>query len=521
MTSPTLGRAATTMGAATALSRAVGFVRVLVVAAVLGTTYLGNTFLAANSMANVLFELLAAGALSAVLVPTFVGLLDSGDDDEARRLARGLLWVALVGLGLVTVVALVCAPLIARLLASGVEDPGIAADQRRLATFLLCFFVPQVLLYAYGTVATAWLYARRRFVVTALAPIANTAVMVGALLVFRAVAGADPGFDLSLGERTLLVVAGTGGVVGFVAVLAFAARRSGLGLRPQRIRKDPALGRLLRLAAWGVLLHANAGILLGATLVFGNSIAGGVVAYQVAFVFFLAPYAILAQPILTTALPELSTRSGPGESDAFAQTVRWGLDRMAVLVIPVSFAMAALALPAMRIVSFGEAGAEGPGLLAAALAALAFGLYPYGALLFVARAYYALGDSRTPALVAIASAFVGVIVMGVATAFIEGTARVAALGAGHSIAYLVGAVALGIGLRGRLGRSIFPRMLPLTVLVSGLLATVAWLVTRRVDPTTRLEAFAWLALLGAAGVAVYATVIRRALHSNAPLEAAS
>src|SRR4051794_21696097 len=177
------------MGAIAAASRAVGFVRVLVVAAVLGTTYLGNTFQAANSMSNVLFELLAAGALSAVLVPTFVALVDADRRDEADRLASALLGVALVGLGAVGVVGGVAAPLIARLLSSGVSDPHVAADQRALATFLLYFFIPQVLLYAFGAVATALLYARRRFAVTAAAPIGNTIVMVAALLAFRAMAG--------------------------------------------------------------------------------------------------------------------------------------------------------------------------------------------------------------------------------------------------------------------------------------------------------------------------------------------
>ena len=66
---PSWTRAADRMGAVTAVSRAFGFVRVLVIAAVLGTTYLGNAFQAANSVSNVLFELVAAGALSAVLVP--------------------------------------------------------------------------------------------------------------------------------------------------------------------------------------------------------------------------------------------------------------------------------------------------------------------------------------------------------------------------------------------------------------------------------------------------------------------
>src|SRR4029077_3922116 len=87
-------RAAVGMGGVTAASRLMGFVRVLVIAAVLGTTYLGNTFQAANSVSNVLFELLAAGALSMVLVPTFVNLVDANNDAEVDRLASGLLGYA-------------------------------------------------------------------------------------------------------------------------------------------------------------------------------------------------------------------------------------------------------------------------------------------------------------------------------------------------------------------------------------------------------------------------------------------
>jgi putative peptidoglycan lipid II flippase len=93
-----VARAAVGMGGVTAVSRVAGFARVLVIAGVLGTTYLGNTFQAANSVSNVLFELLAAGALSAVLVPTFVSLIDTGDDREAERLANGLLGYALVAM---------------------------------------------------------------------------------------------------------------------------------------------------------------------------------------------------------------------------------------------------------------------------------------------------------------------------------------------------------------------------------------------------------------------------------------
>ncbi len=184
-----VSRSAAGMGVAAGASRVIGFARVLAIAAILGTTYLGNTFTSSNYVSNVLFELLAAGALSAVLVPTLVDLLDRSEEPEAERLAGSVLGIALVVLGAVTVVGVVAAPWLAHLLASGVSDPSIAAKQESLATFLLRFFVPQVVLYAIGTVAIAVLYAKRRFVITAIAPIGNTVLIVAGLVMFRVLAG--------------------------------------------------------------------------------------------------------------------------------------------------------------------------------------------------------------------------------------------------------------------------------------------------------------------------------------------
>ena len=143
-------------------------------------------------------------------------------------------------------------------------------------------------------------------------------------------------------------------MVAFVGILVVAARRAGFSLRPRWDRGDPALQRFSRLAVWGVLLHSGAAMLLGAAIVAGNGVAGGVVAYQVAFTFFLAPYAVLAQPIHTAILPEMSIDVAVGDLDAFARSIRWALDRMALLVIPVSAGLVAIALPMMSLVAFGE-----------------------------------------------------------------------------------------------------------------------------------------------------------------------
>src|SRR5581483_6060538 len=307
----TMGRAARIMGAATAVSRILGFGRVLVIAAVLGTTDLGNTFSASNSVSNVLFDLLAAGALSAVLVPAFVELLErhrsATGDDTAEDLAGALLGWSLLVLGPICLAGVLAAPALARLLTAGTADPGVAAAQRHLATFLLRLFVPQVLLYAVGAVTTAVLHAKRRFTVTAVAPIGNTVMMVLALGVFRALHGPGAaGFDLTLAERLALGAAGTLGVAAFVAIPAVALRRTGFRLRI-RVRRPSAvagLGRAVRLSGWAGVQHAGTAVLLAAALLVGMGVPGGVVAYQVAFACFLVPYAVLALPLITAVLPE-------------------------------------------------------------------------------------------------------------------------------------------------------------------------------------------------------------------------
>lgn len=509
MTRRSVARAAFGMGSATALSRSVGFVRVLVIAAVLGTTYLGNTFQATNSVSNVLFELLAAGALSAVLVPTFVTALQHEAVDEVDRLAGGVLAAALTLLIPVTIVGMAAAPLIARLLSTGAPNALVEHQQRDLATFLLLFFIPQILLYAFGAVATGLLYARRQFAITALAPIGNTIVMVTFLLIFRSSVGDAPALNLSTGNRLLLAAAGTGGVVAFVGVLVVAARRAGFSLRPRWRGRDDAVRGLVRHSAWGALLNANAGILLGAALIAGNAVPGGVVAYQVAFVFFLAPYAVLAQPIHTAILPELSAEAARGDMDAFAHSVEWSLDRMAVLVVPVAAVMIVAALPLMRVVSFGRAAHSGPALLAAGLASLSVGLLPYAALLLFARAFYALGDSRTPAVVAIASAVVGVGVMAALAAPAHGAARVAALGLGHSSAYALGALVLGVLLRRRLGRPVAPRVAIAAIVCAAIPAVVAWRAVGAIAPTGRAVSIVAVAAIALGVVGCYALAMRR------------
>src|SRR5205807_9748250 len=181
---PALLRSAATITAWNAVSRVSGFVRVLAVGAAVGTTFLGNTYQSANLVSNVLFDVVAAGLLSAPLVPVFVSLLDRRRHQDAERLAGSVLSLSLVGLGGVVVVGVIARAGIMRLLTADVHDAAVRAAEVRLGAFLLWFFLPQVVLYGVGALATAVLHATHRFAAASAAPVANNVVVTATMVAF-------------------------------------------------------------------------------------------------------------------------------------------------------------------------------------------------------------------------------------------------------------------------------------------------------------------------------------------------
>lgn len=166
----------------------------------------------------------------------------------------------------------------------------------------------------------------------------------------------------------------------------------------------------------------------------------------------------------------------------------------------------------MEVVAFGQADAgDGIDLMAAGIAGLALGLPAYGAFRLLAGAWYALDDSRTPAVAALASALLGVALMGVLAPVTEGPTRIFALGVGHTVGFLVGTAWLALRLRRRDGVSIWPRSLPVALALSVALAGLAWLAVDAWAPDGRGVTALALAVVGAAAAGLYYLSARR-LH---------
>ena len=504
-----LVRSAVTISAWNAVSRATGFVRVLAVGAALGATYLGNTYHSANLVSTITFELVAGGLLAAPLVPAFVRLIDGGRPRDAERLAGAVLGVTMVVLGVLALVMALAGPAVMRLLTAGVDDGAVRQRQVRLGAFFLWFFLPQMVLYAVGAVATAVLHARRRFSAAAFAPVANNVVVTATMLTFLAVTAADErGLDIGVGPRLVLAAGTTAGVLAMAAVPFVAVARAGLSLRPRLDLRHPGLAAVARTGAWGVLLVAAVQVLLAATLVLANRVEGGVVAYQIAFTLFLLPFALVAHPVLTALHPRLSSAAGAGRWQDFGADLAGGLSRVVILVVPASALLAALASPVLDLLRVGALDDDGARLVARVLSAYSVGLGGYAAFHLLARAATAAGHARLAALVGLGVTGGGVALMVVGAAAASGTGRVVALGVAHSLAMTAGAVVLFVLLRRRLDPA--PRMLP-AVARAACAGAVVWAAAvgcaSVVDGGGRMAALLDLALAGPLAVAGGAAVL--------------
>lgn len=504
-----LARSTATQTVLTAVSRLTGFARVVIVAAVLGTTFLGNTYQSANTIPNIVFELFAAGALQAVLVPALVARFDRAEDDEAQHLAGSVLGFTLVVLGGLAVLGALTAPLLMRVLVSGVDDPMVRSDQVALGTVFLLIFLPQVVVYDVGLVATAVLHARGRFAVPAIAPAVNNIVVSAAYGWFWFLRRGEPP-SLHLDGLEIAVLAGgtTFGVVAFCSLPVIAAWRTGFRFRPNLDRHDPALRQLARQGGWAAVFLAMTQVLLGAVLIVANRVEGGVVGYQVAFTFFLLPHALFALPVLTTLFPDAARKAQAGDMEAVSLTVERGVRAIAFFVLPVAAALVALASPIAEVALFGEAAGSGAQLVSAAIVGFAPGLLGYGLFYFFSRIAYAMGDTRTPALVHGAVVTVGVVAMLSSAGAVEGSARIGTLAWIHTATYLAGAGVLFVFVRSRLSvRSpVVARVLGVGVLAAALGAGAMASVAEVVGGTGRAGAVADVVGGGAAGVIVYLVV---------------
>jgi putative peptidoglycan lipid II flippase len=430
--------AAALIAVLTVLARLAGFGRTLVFTNAVGAGSTGDTYLAANTVPNIVFEVVAGGALASLVVPMLAGGIATGDREQVRRTASALLGWSLLVLTPLAVLLALCAEPVARLLLGGGDPLEV-----ELAARFLVVFAPQVVLYGIGIVLTGVLQAHRRFAAPALAPLLSSVVVAGAYLAFAAMGGGRTAEGLSTPAELVLSVGTTLGVAALSLFLLLPVRRLRLGLRPSLRFPVGVAPRVRRLAVAGVLTLAGQQLVAAVAIRLASAGApdGTQVVYVAGLTVFLVPWAALAVPLATSAYPWLAERAETGDEAGF----RRALAPVTVLVV-VASTIAAAVLVAVAGPMAGVFLAGGPadvvGALRDTIVAFAPGLPGYGLVAVLSRALYARGLWKAPTACVLGGWLLAVAADVLLAGVLPAADRGVALAAGHSAGVTVAGLAL-------------------------------------------------------------------------------
>jgi putative peptidoglycan lipid II flippase len=352
------------MAAGTLVSRLTGLFRVLVLAWVLGFTPLADAFNLANTVPNMLFDVVLGGIATATFIPVFVERLALDGERRAWRSISSIVTGAVLLLLAATVVSWLCAPWIidgftflqrssSTTATVAARQAAVVVAQRAVATQLLRWFVPQIFFYGVIGIATALLNVRHRFAVTTWVPIANNVVAIAVLVWFHLV---DPTPVLAAlsGSRDLLWLGlGTtaGVAVQFLCLVPSMAKSDLWRLTFKFDLKDPAVRTIGRLGSWtlGVVLANQVSLYVVLAYAFGIGGNGPVSAYTYGWSFMQMPYAVVVVSVLSSLTPQLAGFATGQDFAALTERLRFGLRQSLVIIVPCTAALIVLSQPLVAI----------------------------------------------------------------------------------------------------------------------------------------------------------------------------
>ena len=446
-------RATGTMAVGTVASRATGFLRTAVIAAVLGVAAVGDAFNLANTAPNIVYELLLGGLLSSVVVPLLVRAATT-DGDGGRAYTQRLLTLTVLVLGGASVLLVLLAPVVVAAYSTASTDPAT----EDLAVVLARFLLPQVLFYGAGAVMGAYLTTQGRFGPPVWAPVLNNLVVVATGLVFLLLPGPSrpEAGTITDTQITVLGVGVTLGIVAQTLVLVPALRATGFAFRPRFDLRGVGLGAAARLARWVFLfvLANQLAYVVVVTLATGAGSAAegrGYAAYTYAFVLWQLPHAVVAVSVITALLPRMSAAAADGRDRDLAASLAQGLRLGLVVLVPAAVAFVVLGRAIATVVfAHGAVSVDEARFIGVLLGVFAVGLVPFSAYQMQLRAFYAAQDTRTPTLVNLGVNATLVAVDLVLYAVLPDDVRVAGLAAGQATSFVVGLLVVSRVLRRRL-----------------------------------------------------------------------
>ena len=476
------------MAFATLISRITGFLRFVLVAALLGAA-LSSTFSVANQLPNLIAALVLEATFTAIFVPV-LARAERDDPDGGAAFVRRLFTISSAVLLVATTLSVASAPLLVRLMLG--DDPQVDAALTTKFAYLL---LPQIIFYGLSSVFMAILNTRNVFGPTAWAPVVNNVVGIATLGLFVVVPG-EISFDpVAMGEAKLLVlgIGTTLGVVAQTAVVYVAILRQRISLRPLW-GIDDRLKQFAMMAAAMVLyvLISQFGLVV-ANQIAATAAASGPAIYNYTSLVMMLPFGIIGVTVLTIVMPRLSRNAADDDIPAVLADLSLATRLMMVTLIPIT-AFMTVGGPAIgtALFAYGNFGLTDAGYLGQAIALSAFMLIPYGLVLLQLRVFYARQQAWTPIAIIVVITAVKIVVSLLAPSLTDDPELVAGyLGLANGLGFLAGATVGYVLLRRSLnpprGQLIQVGVLR-TVLVTVAASLLAGLVAFVVDAVAGFDA---------------------------------
>lgn len=412
-----LARAGVIVSGAFLASRALGWLRVSITTTIFGASPELDAFYAAFRIPDLVFQLVAAGALGSALVPVLAGLLATDERARAWRVVSTVADLMLVGLLVLSLGFAVAAPWLVPLI-----TPGFDAVQTELTIQLTRIMLLGPVFLALGAIASSVLNASGRFAAAALAPVAYNLAIIGCAVLLSPF----------LGVRALAIGVVVGSLAHLVVQLPGLRQRTGFVFDP-RPDLDPTARKVFGLM-WPRALGLGA---VQVTFIVNTTLAsalgpGAITAYTVAFTVLQLPLGLIAVPLGVVLLPTMSRALAVGERASFAAMVDRSLRLLAYVMLFLTAMMIVGRDQIVRLLfEYGRFGTEASNVAADTLMVFAVGLAAHAMIAVLARAFYADQDTRTPVLAAFVSVGVNVTVsvLTVGTLGLSGLALGIAVGA--------------------------------------------------------------------------------------------
>lgn len=491
-----LARGFLTVGGMTMISRILGLVREIIIAASLGATDAADAFYAAFRMPNLFRRIFAEGAFSVAFVPLFTKSLEDGED-KATRFGEEALAMLASALFVVTLLATLGMPILMLALAAGFTGEP---SKYELTVLLGRIMFPYLMLISLVALFSAVLNALGKFAVAAGAPILLNLFMIS-------FAGAALLLGWQVEVWLALGVALSG--IAQLWLVGSAARRAGMRFAFKRPRLTPDMRRLLALAAPAALAGGAMQINLMVGSVIASFFDGAVAWMTYADRLYQLPLGVVGVAVGIVLMPEISRRLKRGDAPGAAQSLNRSAEFALALTLPATVALMVIPVEIARAIfergAYTAYDARQTGLAAALFAT---GLPAFVLNKTLTPAFFAAEDSKTPLRLSLWAMLINT-VLAVAGAVTMGWM---AIPLATAIAAWVNTVWLWVLLRQR-GYAIDDRLarrIPRMALASLVMGAALWGAAVGLAPwfESGLARVGALLLLIALGMAVYGLAAR-------------